>query len=324
MAAHEPLPSRRLITVIGSLNVDITTYTSRIPSGGETLHARSVKTGAGGKGGNQAAACAKLSRTRTDTDNGSADIRMIGAVGNDQYGQLLLSNLCASGVDTSGVTICEEIETGMAVILVEESTGENRIMLNGGANYSFSPSQFLTIPDPKPSLLILQLEIPLQTILQILKVAHGAGIEVLLNPAPAIELPAEAYTNLRHLILNETEASILSGYSAEQIKDDSHLPTVAQEFHSRGVHNVVITLGSHGVFYSQDAGSRGFVNAKKVEVVDTTAAGDTFVGAYALEVVKVDFDIDVAVRKANAAAAKTVGKRGAQEAIPWADEVGPI
>lgn len=324
MASHESLLSPPLITVIGSLNTDITTYTSRIPSGGETLHARSIKNGAGGKGGNQAAACAKLSRTRTDLDNGSADIRIIGAVGNDQHGQLLLSNLRASGIDTSGVTIHSEIETGVAVILVEESTGENRIMLHGGANYSLSPSQFPTIPNPKPSLLILQLEIPLQTTLQILKVAREAGIEVLLNPAPAIELPAEAYTNLRHLILNETEASILSGYSAEQIKDDSFLPIVAREFHSKGVHNVVITLGSHGVFYSQEAGAHGFVKAKKVKVVDTTAAGDTFVGAYALEAVKVDLDIDVAVRKANAAAAKAVGKRGAQEAIPWADEVGPI
>ena len=324
MASHEPLLSPRLITVIGSLNADITNYTSRIPGGGETLHARSIKTGAGGKGGNQAAACAKLSRTRTDPDNSSADIRMIGAVGNDQHGQLLLSNLRASGVDTSGVMIQNEIETGVAVILVEESTGENRILLHGGANYSLSPSQFLAIPNPKPSLLILQLEIPLQTTLQILKVAHEAGIEILLNPAPAIGLPAEVYANLRHPILNETEASILSGYSVEQIKDDSLMPIAAQQFHSRGVHNVVITLGSHGVFYSQEAGRRGFVKAKKVEVVDTTAAGDTFVGAYALEAVKVDFDIDVAVRKANAAAAKAVGKRGAQEAIPWADEVGPI
>ncbi|OBT54387.1 hypothetical protein VE04_04293 [Pseudogymnoascus sp. 24MN13] len=324
MASHESLPPSRLITIIGSLNADITTYTSRIPSGGETLHARSVKTGAGGKGGNQAAACAKLSRTRNNLDNGSADIRMIGVVGNDQHGQLLLNNLRASGVDTSGVTIQNEVETGVAIILVEESTGENRILLNGGANYSLLPSLFATIPNPKPSLLILQLEIPLQTTLQILKAAREAGIEVLLNPAPAIELPAEAYANLRHLILNETEASILSGYSVEQIKDDSLLPIVARVFHSRGVQNVVITLGSQGVFYSQDAGLSGFVKAKKVEVVDTTAAGDTFVGAYALEAVKVDFDIDVAVRKANAAAAKTVGNRGAQVAIPWADEVGPI
>jgi ribokinase len=324
MASHESLLPLRLITIIGSLNADITTYTSRIPSGGETLHARSVKTGAGGKGGNQAAACAKLSRTRNDVDNGSADIRMIGAVGNDQHGQLLLNNLRASGVDISGITIQNEIETGVAIILVEESTGENRILLNSGANYSLSPSLFVTIPNPKPSLLILQLEIPLQTTLQILKAAREAGIEILLNPAPAIELPAEAYANLRHLILNETEASILSGYSVEQIKNDSLLPIAARVFHSRGVHNVVITLGSQGVFYSQDAGLSGFVKAKKVEVVDTTAAGDTFVGAYALEAVKVDFDIDVAVRKANAAAAKTVGKRGAQVAIPWADEVGPI
>ncbi|OBT65554.1 hypothetical protein VE03_05036 [Pseudogymnoascus sp. 23342-1-I1] len=324
MATHEFLLSPPLITVIGSLNADITTYTSRIPSGGETLHAKSFKTGAGGKGGNQAVACAKLSRTRTDLDNGSAEIRMIGAVGDDQYGQLLLSNLRASGVDASGVTIQKEIETGVAVILVEESTGENRIMLHAGANHSLAPSQFLTIPDPKLSLVILQLEIPLDTTLQILKAAHGAGIEVLLNPAPAIELPEEAYADLRHLILNETEASILSGYSVEQIKDDKLLPLAAQQFHSRGVHNVVITLGSHGVFYSQEAGRCGFVKAKKVDVVDTTAAGDTFVGAYALEAVKADFDIDVAVRKANAAAAKAVGKRGAQEAIPWADEVGPV
>lgn len=117
-----------VIAVIGSLNADLTTYTSRLPAGGETLHGTSFKTGSGGKGGNQACACAKLFRQSTSLQNGSAVIKMIRAVGNDQHGYMLLKDLQATGVDTSGIVVKEDIETGVAVIIVEETTGENRIL----------------------------------------------------------------------------------------------------------------------------------------------------------------------------------------------------
>jgi ribokinase len=309
---------------MGSLNADLTTYTSRMPDGGETLHANSFKVGSGGKGGNQASACAKLSRTSDDVQNGSAIIKMIGGVGNDAHGQLLLQDLQASGVDTSGVALKDDVKTGVAVILVEETTGENRILLSAGANYSLKPTQFQTLPLPLPSLIILQLEIPVLTTLEILRAARTQNVEVLLNPAPAVELPDEAYIGLAHLVVNETEAAILSGYGVEDIEDESKLPLAAKVFHGRGAKNVLITLGGRGVFYSSSNGEHGLVKARKVEVVDTTAAGDTFVGAYVLEIVKGGFSINTAVRTANAAAEKTIGKRGAQISIPWANELESV
>lgn len=313
-----PIP---VIAVIGSLNADLTTFTSRIPAGGETLHANSFQVSSGGKGGNQACACARLSRNSDALHNGSAIIKMIGAVGNDAHGQLLLQDLQASGVDTSEVAIKDEFKTGVAVILVEETTGENRILLSAGANYSLKPTQFETISVPLPSLIILQLEIPVPTTLKILRAARTQDVEVLLNPAPAVELPDEAYYGLAHLVVNETEAAILSGLEIKDLEDENRLPAVAKVFHGRGAKNVLITLGGRGVFYSTLSGQHDLIKARKVEVVDTTAAGDTFVGAYALEAVRDGFDIDTAVRKANAAAEKTIGKRGAQNSIPWANEV---
>lgn len=312
-----------IITIIGSLNIDLITYTSRIPEGGETLSANSFLTGSGGKGGNQAAACAKLSRTGDDLKDGSARIRMVGAVGDDLYGQRLLDDLCASGVDITSIATVEK-ETGVAIILVEESTGQNRILIHAGANETLTPAAFTSLPCPQPALLILQLEIPVETTLEILKTARSAGIEVLLNPAPATELPGDAYRDLAHLVLNETEAAILSGRSASELEDDTLLPRVAEDFHDRGVNHVVITLGGRGVYYSSSlAGEckRGLIPAKRVKVVDTTAAGDTFVGAYALAIVQPDFDIEAAVRHANDVAAMTVGRKGAQQSIPWRDEL---
>lgn len=316
-----PVP---VIAVIGSLNADLTTYTSRIPNGGETLHANAFKVGSGGKGGNQACACAKLSRSFKDVKNGLATIKMIGAIGKDLHGQMLLGDLQATGVDTLEVAIKEDVETGVAVILVEETSGENRILLHAGANYTLKPTDFQTLQLPLPSLVILQLEIPVLTTIQILCAARTQGVEVLLNPAPALRLPDEAYAGLSHLIMNETEAVILSGCTPEDIEDEHKLPAVVAIFHSRGVENVIITMGGRGVFFSSPKSGNGLVKANRVEVVDTTAAGDTFVGAYALEAVKGDFNIKFAVEKANKAAAKTIGKRGAQISIPWANELDGI
>jgi ribokinase len=142
------------------------------------------------------------------------------------------------------------------------------------------------LQEPYPDLIILQLEVPVETTVQILRAARKASVPVLLNPAPAVELPKEVYEGLDHLIMNESEVAILCGCSAEEIEDVENLPTLGGQFHEKGVKNVIVTLGGRGVFFSVKGGENGLVEAKKVEVVDTTAAGDTFVGAYALEVVK--------------------------------------
>ncbi|CAJ2513588.1 Uu.00g017070.m01.CDS01 [Anthostomella pinea] len=341
MAAKTPL-----ITVLGSLNIDLVSYVPHHPLPGETLTSNSFAVSPGGKGANQAVACAKLSRSRTHTTSSTtspspsftttttssgetARIRMLGAVGADTYGDILTANLASHGVDVSGISSSDRaLKTGVALIIVDQPTGQNRIILSPEANHSLTPSQFTSLPGPRPDLLIMQLEVPLPTVLAALQAARNATpgpVPVLLNPAPAQELPAEAYEGLAHLIVNETEAAVLAGVPESELESKDGLARVGDTFLGRGVSNVIITLGGRGVFYMSAAGGagekRGLVPAEKAEVVDTTAAGDTFVGQYALEVVGGAFDIAVAVKKANRAAARTVEKLGAQDSIPWRDEL---
>ncbi|KAI1201656.1 Ribokinase-like protein [Nemania serpens] len=329
-----------LITVLGSLNIDLVSYVSHHPLPGETMTASSFAVSPGGKGANQAVACAKLSRSRntststststsTTTDE-SAHIRMLGAVGADSYGSLLTSNLSSHGVDVSGVVASPSLKTGIAIIVVDEPTGQNRIILSPEANHSLRPSDFASPPAPRPDLLIMQLEIPLPTVLAALRAARDAAVPVpvLLNPAPAQPLPDDAYAGLAHLVVNETEAAVLGGVSEADLESEEGLEAVSRKFLDLGVRNVIVTLGGRGVFYMAAAGTggvvakKGLVPAEKARVVDTTAAGDTFVGQYALDAVGAgEFDIEAAVRRANRAAAKTVEKLGAQDSIPWRDEL---
>lgn len=310
------------IVVLGSLNIDLVSYVPHHPLPGETLTASHFSTSPGGKGANQAVACGKLSRSSTLADP-SASVAMIGAVGADAYGTQLLDSLRSFGVDTSAVKAPEDAKTGMALIVVDEPSGQNRIILSPEANHTLLPEHFAQIPGPKPDLLIMQLEIPFETVMQALKAAREANIPVLLNPAPAKELPAEAYKDLAHLVVNETEAAILSGCKESDLDDVEGLKRVAGIFLQRGVRNIIITLGGRGVYYATDDGKSALVDALKANVVDTTAAGDTFVGSYALAVVNSTstFDIDTAIRASNKASAITVSRRGAQVSIPWKDEL---
>ncbi|KAI1409664.1 Ribokinase-like protein [Hypoxylon sp. FL1857] len=318
-----------LITVLGSLNMDLVSYVPHHPLPGETLTSSRFAVSPGGKGANQAVACAKLSRSQplyamSSNETPTARIRMLGAVGQDTYGEQLKANLSSFGVDVSGVLAPASLKTGIAIIIVDEPTGQNRIVLSPEANHSLQASQFSTpdsLGDPLPDLLIMQLEIPLPTVLAALRVARSAGVKVLLNPAPAQELPAEAYDGLAHLVVNETEASILGGVSESDLDTEAGLEAVGRTFLKRGVQNVIITLGGRGVFYMIADGRKGLLPAEKAKVVDTTAAGDTFVGQYALHVVSGGFSIVDAVKRANRAAAKTVERLGAQDSIPWRDEL---
>ncbi|KAH9214729.1 Ribokinase-like protein [Leptodontidium sp. 2 PMI_412] len=345
--------SPKIITVIGSLNTDLVSVTARVPSGGETLTGTSFHTGAGGKGANQAVAAARLSRANPhksptatskgqDGENVDVDIvvKMVGAVGNDEFGPKLIAGMKEDGIDVSGIEVVKDQPTGVAVIIVESTTGENRILLNPGANSTLHLTSFLPSSPPftpPPSLLILQLEIPLPTILQTITTASSTTppTPILLNPAPAIPLPEEIYPSITHLILNESEAALLTGRSVSSVEEKGfNWEIVTEEFIGKGVSNVVVTLGSKGAFWAsasaipQSKTKTGFVPAEKVEkVVDTTAAGDTFVGAYAVAVVRGgsrgdgELDLESVVRWACKASARTVQKEGAQVSIPWADEV---
>lgn len=343
----------RRITVIGSLNIDLVTRASRLPGPGETLTAESFETGPGGKGANQAVACARLSRTKknkkqmvdagppssSSRDDGEraaveVQVKMIGAVGDDAFGETLTAALRDNGVDVSGVQTRSGSATGVANVLVETATGENRILIASNANGTMTPDLFVGLPSSRfPDLVVLQLEIPLETVLQILRSArHLDKVQVVLNPAPALPLPDEAYQAITHLILNEPEAAILSDTAVDRFEDEKHLHHVADIFLDKGVHFVVITLGGRGAFYASrqqqqypdDGRTQGLVSSQKVPVVDTTAAGDTFVGAYAVRAVRASqetFNVREAVEWANRAAATTVQREGAQSAIPWLDEL---
>ncbi|KAF2798840.1 Ribokinase-like protein [Melanomma pulvis-pyrius CBS 109.77] len=317
-----------IISVVGSLNVDLVTRTSRVPVAGETLTTESFDIGFGGKGANQAVACARLSRTEKQAANGETsdvEVRMVGAVGEDEFAGGFLESLKKDGLNTERIQVLPGKKTGVAVIIVETQTGENRIMFCPGANYDVPVADLV---DGDSSVALFQLELPMEVVLHNMKVAHDKGVETIINPAPAIPLPEEAYSGLGHLIVNETEASILSG-----IENPTSWDMVAAIFVSRGVKNIIITLGGDGVYYQtekrQSQSLPGIlVPARKVKVVDTTAAGDTFVGAYSVAVARwkvmshgADFNLDIAISHANRAASMTVQKKGAQSSIPWVDEV---
>ncbi|KAG5919559.1 hypothetical protein E4U61_000782 [Claviceps capensis] len=340
--AQPPLP---LITILGSLNMDLVSYVPHHPLPGETLTSSSFNTSPGGKGANQAVACAKLSRSRPSTTTTtttststnpscppSAQVNMLGAIGNDTHGQTLLTSLHSYGVNTNGIRTLNNLSTGLALIIVDEPSGQNRIILSPEANHALRPEDFTSAASFDdatsgllPDLLILQLEIPLETVLQALRTAKRHGVPVLLNPAPAQVIPGEVYEGLAHLIVNETEACVLSGRGEDELETAEGLASVADGFLERGVQNVVITLGGRGVYYAARDGPRALVEALKADVVDTTAAGDTFVGSYALAIVQAregdGFDIDAAIRAANRASAITVSRKGAQVSIPWRDEL---
>jgi ribokinase len=249
---------------------------------------------------------------------------MVGAVGADPYGTLLLDSLRSFGVAVDAVAVREDRKSGLAIIIVDEPTGQNRIIVSPEANHSLQPAEFETLPGPRPDLLIMQLEIPFETVMQALKAAKKDGVPVLLNPAPAQPLPVDAYDGLAHLVVNETEAAILADCAESELDDIDGLNRVGRVFIDRGVRNVIITLGGRGVYFVNNHGQSALLPATKTTVVDTTAAGDTFVGSYALAAVAAkdgQFDIEAAVTAANQAAALTVARKGAQISIPWKDEL---
>ena len=367
-----------LIRVIGSLNADMVSVTPRFPEAGETLTARSFTTSAGGKGANQAVACGRLSRPQQQQQQQASStgvkVEMIGAVGglDGHFSTLLKPTLEKSGVDTSRIRTVEGAYTGVAVIIVDDSAGgENRILFSPGANYEGMkpvPEVFGLglVPSPQapvPDVIVLQAEIPVESVVGILRgvlearrdgrVGEGE-VEVVFNPAPAPPggLPEEVYPAIDHLIMNETECEIMAPEGMGESKSESgRREMVADYFHGLGVRFVLVTLGAKGVWFS--AGDKGDASARfrneipaaKVEkVVDTTAAGDTFVGGYAVQVARWREErrkgekgmaglsaeekeerygrvTEEAVRWGTKASARCVERQGAMDSIPWEDEV---
>ena len=311
----------RLIEVVGSLNVDLVTVTRRIPNAGETLAATSFDTGFGGKGANQAVACARLLE---DSPTSTTLVKMVGAVGADEFGQKSLKRLEEEHIDHSGVRSVHDVKTGTTMIIVEEGSGENRILFVPGANHHVTPQDVDLDSGFQDNLVLFQLELPLSTVIAALEKAKSLGKVTILNPAPATPIPHLTYAHIDHLIVNESEASMLSGIPEEKLSVS--LEQVADIFIEKGVHYVLVTLGANGVFWKVAGGRSSHVKARSVKAVDTTAAGDTFVGAYAAYLACVmtfpnDLTLKAAIEFANHAAAISVQKHGAQASIPYRNEL---
>lgn len=299
------------ILVIGSLNMDITLRMERAPEAGETLTADSLITSPGGKGANQAYAAGKL----------GGDVTMLGAVGQDVYGEELCSNLASVGVDISGIRKIAGVPTGTAVIFVEH-TGENRIVLVSGANSmvdrTYIDEHIDKIRDCE--IVMLQLEIPLDTVIYAAKRAKEMGKTVILDPAPAIpNISAELLSCVDYIKPNETELNMILTGKTDSLQFDESLEQVQK----LGIKNVWVTLGSQGVFLKESGRDGELIPSVRVTAVDTTAAGDTFIAAAAVSLAKGKSSRE-AVSYGNRAAAITVTRPGAQKSMPNADEVSPV
>jgi len=294
------------ITVAGSLNMDLCVETPRVPVMGETILGGGFFTSPGGKGANQAVAAAKL----------GANVSMLGRAGGDAFGAQLMENLRASGVDTEHIRVTEEAPTGAAVILLKD--GDNCIIVDPGANALLTPAD-IEASEPviaASDILVLQLEIPLNTAKRAMELARAHGVQVLLNPAPAQKLPADFLALADVLTPNESECGILTGLPCGTLEEAGR---AARALLNMGVPRVCVTLGGAGVMYNQ-GGSMVHRPALPVKVADTTAAGDSFTGALAVSLGG-GADFGEAVDFAQAVAALTVTRRGAQESLPRLEEV---
>ena len=297
-----------MIYVLGSINMDMVAVAPYMPKSGETLTANKYYTNAGGKGANQAVAIAKL----------GGNVSMIGKVGSDAYGKYMKDNLASFGVDVTHVSVAEG-NSGVAMIIVVD--GDNRIILDAGANGKVTcKDAYEGLKNAKSGdILVMQLEVPLEVVTYAAKIAKEKGMIVILNPAPAVELPVELLQNVDIITPNESETQILTGISVDS---EVELALAVKHFYQRGIKNVIITLGSRGSMVSY-GNNIDLIESRKVKAVDTTSAGDTYVGAVT---VKLDNGADIvsACRFASVASSITVTREGAAQSIPTVSEVEEV
>ncbi|MDQ1081922.1 ribokinase [Pseudoroseomonas cervicalis] len=296
------------IAVVGSNMVDLITYTDRLPAAGETLAAPSFSMGHGGKGANQAVAAAKL----------GADVMLVTRVGDDLFGEGTLKNFRDLGIDTRHARAVPGTQSGVAPIFVEPS-GENRILIVKGANEHLLPADVDAAAQDLAGcgLILLQLEIPLETIYHTIAWAAPRGIPVLLNPAPAVpELDVSRILGATFLAPNQTELSILTGLPAETREQAE---AAARTLVARGVKQVIVTLGGEGALLVTADGPAQHVPAVKVKPVDTSGAGDAFLGAFAQHYAA-HGDTLAAMRWGARYAADSITRQGTQKAFAGAAE----
>jgi ribokinase len=295
------------IVVVGSINMDLVFRTPRMPAVGETISGHEFAQIAGGKGANQAVAAARQ----------GAKTMMIACVGEDSYGQQSLSGLQADDIVIDFISIIDNVATGVAGIFVDDH-GNNSIVIAPGANAQLTPAHINKAKEVicNADLLICQCETPIATVSAAIQLAFEHGVKVVFNPAPAVSLPDDLLAKVSYLIVNETEATQLSGIN---VTDIASAQAASVNLLARGVACVLLTMGEHGVCVTEKNNSY-HMPAINVAVVDTTAAGDTFVGAFAVGIGN-GLSIPDATNQAQFSAALAVTKLGAQSSIPYREDV---
>jgi len=302
------IAAKKPIVVVGSINIDLVANTERIPVGGETISGHDFRIHAGGKGANQAVAVGRL----------GYPVRMIGRVGTDAFAAQMRSSLTSAGVDVTGVATSEG-SSGVAVIVVANN-GENSIVVVSGANALLTPQDLDANIEiiRSAGLVLTQLEISLETVEHLAMLCTREGVPLILDPAPARELPSSILKRVVWFTPNETEAAFFADRSTN--KTESEDPSqVARQLMSKGVEGVVLKLGARGAFVSVN-GINQSIAPFVVNAVDTTAAGDCFNGAFAVGLL-MDKPSAEAARFASAAAAISVTRAGAQPSMPSLAEV---
>ncbi|WP_461607165.1 ribokinase [Aeromonas rivipollensis] len=295
------------LVVLGSVNADHVLRVPHFPRPGETLTGHSYQVVPGGKGANQAVAAARL----------GAAVSFIARIGDDAIGRQMKTGFANDGIDVSAVELDDKLPTGIAIIYVSDE-GENSIGLSTEANGALDTAMVKRHEAmiAGAHTLLLQLEVPLESVFEAAKLARSHGTRVVLNPAPAQPLSSELLALVDLITPNQTEAELLTGV---KVTDEASAREAAARFHQMGIADVMITLGSQGV-YCSNAKQQALIPGFRVEAVDTTAAGDTFNGALlAAELAGADFHS--AVRFAHGAAALSVTRFGAQSSIPGKQEV---
>ncbi|EVF11129.1 TPA: ribokinase [Staphylococcus aureus] len=300
------------VVILGSTNVDQFLTVERYAQPGETLHVEEAqKAFSGGKGANQAIATARM----------QADTTFITKIGTDGVADFILEDFKVAHIDTSYIIKTAEAKTGQAFITVN-AEGQNTIYVYGGANMTMTPEDVINAKDAiiNADFVVAQLEVPIPAIISAFEIAKAHGVTTVLNPAPAKALPNELLSLIDIIVPNETEAELLSGI---KVTNEQSMKDNANYFLSIGIKTVLITLGKQGTYFATKNQSQ-HIEAYKVNAIDTTAAGDTFIGAFVSRLNKSQDNLADAIDFGNKASSLTVQKHGAQASIPLLEEVNQV
>ena len=294
------------IAVVGSCNVDLTTFTERFPRPGETLFGTGFDLGFGGKGANQAFAARRC----------GAEVAMIGCIGDDLFGQATARNFELAGIDTTYVRVVPDVPTGVAPIFVDAS-GQNRIIVIKGANDQLARAD---VDAAAPALadadcIVLQFEVPLDTVVHTARIARERGIRTIVNPAPAMKIDLRKLAGIDYFVPNETEAEALTGF---ELHTETDLSTCARVLLDQGFGRVILTLGARGALLA-DGDAMDLIQGFRVDTRDTTGAGDAFIGSFATFLAEGVGERD-AVRRANLYAALSTTRVGTQKSFVTREE----